>query len=136
MKRFKSSIFLLLLLFNLFLITPVFAQDSGGSPPSSNGNGSGTSNIWETPGEDNCYLLHPPDQSQNGGGVFIDAANAVSSILPSTPNFLRLPTLISTFAGQGSLAGNLAVELYSTIWQYYAVIAFCKFYQLIPGKLT
>ena len=57
-------------------------------------------------------------------------------ILPKTPDNLRLPTLIANMGGQGSLAGNFAVEIYSAAWQYFAIIAFIKFYKLIPGKMT
>jgi|GEM_PF-6049273 len=133
MKKFKKFIFIFLLILNI-LILPAYGQ-SGGTVPTPTPTPT-SSGVWENPSEDPCYLLHPPDQSANGGGVFGDAVNMLISILPSTPTNLRLPTILSNLGGQGSLAGNFAYELYTAAWQYYAVIALIKFYKLIPGKLT
>ncbi len=72
----------------------------------------------------------------NKPGFLAAAANSLVKILPQTPENMRLPTLIANMGGQGSLAGNLAYELYSACWQYFGVIAFIKFYKLIPGKMT
>jgi hypothetical protein len=84
-----------------------------------------------SPDSDSCALVHPETH-----GTLADAANMLASILPQTPTNMRLPTLIANMGGQGSLAGNLGLELYSAAWQYFSVIAFVKFYKLIPGKMS
>jgi hypothetical protein len=94
----------------------------------------------DTPTPDSCSILHPVSDSKlnadKEAGFLKSAADLLISILPSTPNSMRLPTILANMGGQGSLAGNLALELYSTAWQYFAIIAFVKFYKLIPGKMT
>jgi hypothetical protein len=84
-----------------------------------------------SPDSDSCAILHP-----EGGGLLETAANVLSSVLPRTPEQFRIPTILANLGGQGSLAGNLALELYSGIWQYILIIVSIKFYQLIPGKFT
>lgn len=92
-----------------------------------------SSSPFENGGDnDQCLMIHQPEQF----GEFQDVANTLISILPQTPNNLRLPTIIANFAGQGTLGSNLALELYSSLWQFYALIAFIKFYKMIPGKGT
>lgn len=82
---------------------------------------------------DACAILHPETETPS---TLIQAANLLASILPQTPDNMRLPTLISEMGGQGSLAGNLGLEIYSAAWQYFGIIAFIKFYKLIPGKMS
>lgn len=110
-------------------------NNSGAGAGNSPGDGNGDDDDDGKNNNDGCSALQPfeTDASPN---TFVQVANALAGILPQTPNNMRLPTLISNMGGQGSLAGNLALELYSASWQYFAVIAFVKFYKLIPGKMT
>jgi hypothetical protein len=79
------------------------------------------------------YLL----QDKNKGGSTLFATGEVlASILPESPEHMRIPTIINKISGDGTLGSNLALELYSGIWQYLAIIAGVKFYKLIPGKFT
>lgn len=68
--------------------------------------------------------------------ILTGLGNAFINILPSSPNEVRIPTILNNMLGQGSLGGNLAVSLYNGIWQYMAIIVFVKFYKLLPGKST
>lgn len=61
------------------------------------------------------------------------ALTQFASILPQSPENARIPTIISKMMGEGSLAGNLAVELYSGIWQYLGVLTTFKLFKLIKG---
>lgn len=80
---------------------------------------------------DSC-LLHPEDNKHS----LAKLADALANFLPSSPDNVRLPTIIENLSGEQTLASNLAIELYSSAWQYLAIIAFVKFYKLIPGKGT
>ncbi|NES65602.1 MAG: hypothetical protein F6K24_10240 [Okeania sp. SIO2D1] len=56
----------------------------------------------------------------------------LASALPSTPEEFRLPTIISRMAGEGTMAANLAVELFSGIWQYLGILLFFKMLKFLP----
>lgn len=91
-------------------------------------------NIWEQ--SEQCYLLHPV-QDYGTSNSFLNAANMVVSILPQSPQNMRLPTIFANFTGgSNTLGSNLAIEIYSAVWQFYLLIAMIKLYKLIPGKGT
>jgi hypothetical protein len=66
---------------------------------------------------------------QAGGDWFIN-------LMPSSPDSVRIPTQIENLTGEGTLAANLLIELYSAGWQFLTIMAFIKFYRLIPFKST
>ena len=72
----------------------------------------------------------------NSSSSFASAGDGLIDLLPSSPDAIRFPTILTNMMGQGTLAANLAVELFSGAWQYFGVIALIKFYKLIPGKFT
>lgn len=80
--------------------------------------------------------------SASAGAVEVDSGflevvgNKFLSLLPSSPDEAKIPTILSNMIGQGSLAANAAVEIYSGIWQFLTIIVFIKFYKLLPGKAT
>lgn len=113
--------------------SPSSTPTSSPSPtPTEDSQSPGGSCVVVQIGDDKRGTLIPLEQD-----TFLQSmANMFVSILPQTPQSMRLPTLIANIAGQGSLGGNLALELYTGIWQYLGIIAFIKFYKLIPGKFS
>ena len=83
-----------------------------------------------------CEPLWNSEKNEEKGFTLAKLATTLITILPSSPDSVRLPTIIANFGGAGSLAGNLGLELYSGVWQYLGIIAFVKFYKLIPGKMS
>jgi hypothetical protein len=56
--------------------------------------------------------------------------------LPSNPEALRIPNQIELLFHEQTLAASLMIELYSAGWQFLLIMAFIKFYRLIPFKVT
>jgi hypothetical protein len=64
------------------------------------------------------------------GKVGFPGINQVTSMLPASPANMRIPTLITKMAGQNSLAGNLAIELYSGVWQFLGILTSFKLFKI------
>jgi hypothetical protein len=56
--------------------------------------------------------------------------NQVIALLPQSPSNMRIPTLINKMAGENSLAGNLAIELYSGAWQFLGILTSFKLFKI------
>jgi hypothetical protein len=65
-----------------------------------------------------------------GGNVGFPGINQVVSMLPASPASVRIPSLITKMAGENSLAGNLAIELYSGAWQYLGILTSFKLFKV------
>lgn len=94
-------------------------------------------NTWQRPlteEERNLYWCFlGQDISADG---LLGAGDFFVSLMPSSPDSLRIPTIIERMTGEQTLASNLAIELYSAGWQMFVLLAIIKFYKLIPGKST
>jgi len=67
------------------------------------------------------------------GGVDLTASgNWLINLMPSSPDEVKIPTQINKLAGDGSLASNLLIELYSAGWQSLALFSFIKFFRMLP----
>jgi hypothetical protein len=64
------------------------------------------------------------------GNVGFPGINQVVSMLPASPTDARIPTLITKMAGENSLAGNLAIELYSWVWQFLGILTSFKLFKV------
>lgn len=83
-----------------------------------------------------CHAAYMATYSGGGGDSGFDFSSLAASIaplLPQSPAQFRLPTIISSMTGQGTLAANLAVELFSAIWQYVALLLGFKFLKFLRG---
>jgi hypothetical protein len=82
-----------------------------------------------------CQVGHMPVTSSSGGGNSHDGSwfNPLIATLPQSPAAVKIPTIISKMAGEGSLASSLAVEIYSGIWQYLSLILGFKMFKFIRG---
>lgn len=90
-----------------------------------------------TPQELDTYnCLFSSASPQLTPGYLTSAGTVLINLLPSSPDSVRIPTIINQALGQGTLGANVAIELYSTIWQFLTVILLIKFYKLIPFKAT
>lgn len=56
--------------------------------------------------------------------------------MPSSPDAIRLPTILQRQFGTGTLASELAIMLFNSVWQFLALQVAIGFYKLIPGKMT
>lgn len=56
--------------------------------------------------------------------------------MPSSPDAIRLPTILQRQFGTGTLASELAIMLFNAVWQFLALQVSIGFYKLIPGKMT
>lgn len=56
--------------------------------------------------------------------------------MPSSPDAIRLPTILQRQFGTGTLASELAIMLFNAVWQFLALQVCIGFYKLIPGKMT
>jgi hypothetical protein len=65
-----------------------------------------------------------------GGKVGFPGINQIVSMLPASPASGRIPTLITKMAGENSLAGNLAIELYSGAWQFLGILTSFKLFKV------
>ena len=65
-----------------------------------------------------------------GGKVGFPGINQVVPMLPASPSNMRIPTLISKMAGENTLAGNLAIELYSGVWQFLGILTSFKLFKV------
>lgn len=77
-----------------------------------------------------------PEGCDASPNYLVQVGNSLINYLPQSPANVRIPNIISNMVGQGTIGANLAIELYSAVWQYLAIIVFVKFYKLIPGKST
>jgi len=76
--------------------------------------------------------------SSNSSGNFnvLSAGDFLIQFLPSTPETFRIPNQIELLFQEQTLAASLMIELYSAGWQFLLIMAFIKFYRLIPFKAT
>jgi hypothetical protein len=83
-----------------------------------------------------CEAIYNDQKDKEKGFTLAVVSDTLISILPQTPQSMRIPTLIVAWVGgtDSSLAAQLALELYSAGWQIFAIVAFVGFYKLIPGK--
>jgi hypothetical protein len=74
----------------------------------------------------------------SGSGNFniLTAGDFLIQFLPSTPEAFRIPNQIELLFQEQTLAASLMIELYSAAWQFLLIMAFIKFYRLIPFKAT
>lgn len=77
-----------------------------------------------------------PEGCDASPSYLVRIGNSLINFLPQSPENVRIPNIIANMVGQGTIGANLAIELYSAVWQYLAIIVFVKFYKLIPGKST
>ncbi len=66
----------------------------------------------------------------SAGKVGFPGINQVIPMLPASPSNMRIPTLISKMAGENTLAGNLAIELYSGVWQFLGILTSFKLFKV------
>ena len=106
------------------------SDNDGDSSDSSDGSGSGNGEM---------------DESDDGVGgscsgvssnLLSSLAGGFISVLPSSPESIRIPSIIESYFGQGTLGAALILEIYSGVWQLLLIVAFVKFYKLMPGKFT
>jgi hypothetical protein len=91
-------------------------------------NGDGTPDDEDGDGTPDCEEKDdcPFDGSQAG---FLDA---FVSFLPSSPESIRIPVIISRIAGGNTLAGNFLLVMWEGVYQLFLVLALVKFYKLLP----
>lgn len=91
---------------------------------------------WKDCEPSSCEALYNDQKLQEKGFTLAQVADKMSEILPASPDAIRIPTILSNFAGDGSLAAQLAIEVYSGAWQALGLAAFITFWKLLPGKST
>jgi hypothetical protein len=64
-----------------------------------------------------------------GNQMSFPGINQIIAGLPQSPANMRIPTLINKMAGENSLAGNLAIELYSGVWQFLGILTSFKLFK-------
>jgi hypothetical protein len=69
----------------------------------------------------------------NGGILSFPGMNQIIALLPPSPASVRIPTVITRMAGQNTLASNLAIELYSGVWQYLGLLVSFKLFKFFKG---
>jgi len=74
--------------------------------------------------------------SSSGNFNVLSAGDFLIQFLPSTPEAFRIPNQIELLFQDQTLAASLMIELYSAAWQFLLIMAFIKFYRLIPFKAT
>jgi len=74
--------------------------------------------------------------SSSGNFNVLSAGDFLIQFLPSTPEAFRIPNQIELLFQDQTLAASLMIELYSAGWQFLLIMAFVKFYRLIPFKAT
>ncbi len=74
--------------------------------------------------------------SSSGNFNILTAGDFLIQFLPSTPEAFRIPNQIELLFQEQTLAASLMIELYSAGWQFLLIMAFIKFYRLIPFKAT
>ena len=112
-------------------LTPDIDTDGDGIPDSSDPEPQNPSSTALS-----CEPLYNDQKLEEKGFSLSQVANSLIQIMPQSPSSVRIPTIISNLSGDGTLGANLAIEAYSAVWQYLAIICFVKFYKLIPGKAT
>ncbi len=65
----------------------------------------------------------------SGKALSFPGINQIIALLPQSPTNMRIPTLITKMTGENSLAGNLAVELYSGAWQFLGILTSFKLFK-------
>jgi hypothetical protein len=66
----------------------------------------------------------------SGNQANFPGLNQAIALLPQSPLNMRIPTLITKMAGENSLAGNLAIELYSGVWQFLGILTSFKLFKV------
>lgn len=69
----------------------------------------------------------------SGSGVSFPGINQIIALLPQSPTGMRIPTLITKMSSENTLAGNLAIELYSGAWQYLGLLTAFKLFKFFKG---
>ncbi len=83
-----------------------------------------------------CHAPSASPSSSGDGfswGSISSLAASSAAFLPQSPDQFRLPTIISNMTGQGTLASQLAIELFSAVWQYAALLLSFKFIKFLRG---
>jgi hypothetical protein len=95
--------------------------DANGDGVPDDEDGDGTPDCEEDE-RDDC----PFDGESSG---FLDA---FASFLPSSPESIRIPVIISRIAGGNTLAGNFLLVMWEGAYQLFLIISLIKFYKLLP----
>ena len=66
----------------------------------------------------------------SGNTLSFPGINQIIARLPQSPTNMRIPTLITKMAGENTLAGNLAIELYSGAWQFLGILTSFKLFKI------
>ena len=66
----------------------------------------------------------------SGKALSFPGINQIIALLPQSPTGMRIPTLITKMAGENTLAGNLAIELYSGAWQFLGILTSFKLFKI------
>jgi hypothetical protein len=74
--------------------------------------------------------------SGSSGFNILTARDFLIQFLPSNPEAFRIPTQIKSLFQEQTLVASLMIELYPAAWQFLLIMAFIKFYRLIPFKAT
>ncbi len=74
--------------------------------------------------------------SSSGNFNILSTGDFLIQFLPPTPEAFRIPNQIELLFQDQTLAASLMIELYSAAWQFLLIMAFIKFYRLIPFKAT
>lgn len=96
-------------------------------------------NTWSKPlteTEKDLYWCILPNSINLNNNIIEKGADLIINILPSSPETIKIPTIIEKELGKGSLGAKLILELYSGCWQALALVALIKLYKLIPFKST
>jgi hypothetical protein len=98
-------------------------------------------NTWSRPLNDSEKDLYYCVLSGSGGSgltsnFFQAGGDWLINLMPSSPDAIKIPNQIVQLTGEGTLASNLRIELYSAGWQTLAIFCLIKFYKLIPFKST
>jgi len=98
-------------------------------------------NTWSRPLNDSEKDLYYCVLSGSGGSgltsnFFQAGGDWLINLMPSSPDAIKIPNQIVQLTGEGTLASNLLIELYSAGWQTLAIFCLIKFYNLIPFKST
>ncbi len=62
----------------------------------------------------------------SGSSPASGALAKLASFLPQSPENMRIPNIIASMAQEGTLASQVAIELYSGVWQFLGLLTFFK----------
>lgn len=81
------------------------------------------------------YIITHPLQFL--GFLVCSAANSLFSILPSTPDNLKISSLISSIGSALPLVGSGIIhELFTTVASIVGILVLIKIYKLLPFKMS